>query len=103
MYAERNGYIIKEWYIDRAYSGKTVNRPDFQRLMKDIGLKDCPYTAVLVHKLDRFSRNAAEALKYKGILCDYEIDLVSTVETKSKTTPMEICHTVSWQPSISII
>lgn len=70
-YAERNGYDIQEWYIDRAYSGKTANRPEFQRLLKDVRSKDCPYTAVLVHKLDRFSRNAAESLKYKGILRDY--------------------------------
>lgn len=79
-YAEKNGYQITEWYIDRAYSGKTANRPAFQRLLEDIKLKDCPYVAVLVHKLDRFSRNAAESLKYKGILRDYGIELISTVE-----------------------
>ena len=70
-YAERNGYEIVEWYIDRAYSGKTANRPAFQRLLKDIKSKDCPYIAILVHKLDRFSRNAAESIKYNELLHDY--------------------------------
>jgi len=79
-FATRNGYDIKKWYIDRAISGKTVKRPDFQRLLKDIASPDCGFKAVLIHKIDRFSRNAADAIKYKDILSDYDIDLVSTVE-----------------------
>lgn len=79
-YAERYGFEIVEWYIDRAVSGKTVNRPAFQKLLTDIEQKECPFKTVIVHKLDRFSRNAAQALEYKGILADYGICLVSTVE-----------------------
>lgn len=79
-YAEKNGYEIIEWYIDRAYSGKTVNRPDFQRLLNDISSNDCRFKTVIVHKMDRFSRNAAQALEYKGVLQDYGIELVSTAE-----------------------
>ena len=80
-YAKQNGYNIVRWYIDRAYSGKTVNRPDFQRLLNDIKSDDCPFTAIIVHKTDRFSRNAADALRYKDILRDNGIELVSTTES----------------------
>lgn len=79
-HAERNGYVIVDWYIDRAFSGKTVNRPAFQKLLTDITADDCPFSVVLIHKMDRFSRNAADALKYKDILHDYGVELISTVE-----------------------
>lgn len=79
-YAEKNGYSIVEWYIDRACSGKTVNRPDFQRLLNDISSSDCRFKTVIVHKMDRFSRNAAQALEYREIFHDYGVELVSTVE-----------------------
>ena len=79
-FASRNGYHIKKWYIDRAISGKTVKRPDFQRLLKDIDSPGCEYKAVIVHKIDRFSRSAVDSINYKDILSDYGIDLVSTVE-----------------------
>ncbi len=81
-YAEKNGYIIEEndWYIDRGYSGKTVNRPSFKKMIYDIGDEECEYSAVIVHKLDRFSRNAVEAIAYKNILYDYGVELVSVSE-----------------------
>lgn len=79
-YSEKNGYEIIEWYIDRAFSGKTADRPDFQRMLKDISNNDCPYKAIIVHKLDRLTRNAADALQYKELLNDYGISLISTVE-----------------------
>lgn len=79
-YALRNGYKIVDYYIDRAYSGKTDKRPSFMQLMEDIKKLDCPFKAVIVHKTDRFSRNSADAIKYKEILQDYHIQLVSTTE-----------------------
>ncbi len=81
-----NGYKIVDWYIDRAYSGKTVNRPDFQRMLNDVSAGNAEFEVVLVHKMDRFSRNASDALKYKDLLQDYGIKLVSTVE-KIKNDP----------------
>ena len=34
-YANKNGIDIVGTYIDRAYSAKTDNRPEFQRMIKD--------------------------------------------------------------------
>ncbi|MBO5746736.1 MAG: recombinase family protein, partial [Clostridia bacterium] len=79
-YAERNGYKITEWYIDRAYSGKTDKRPSFIQLIDDVKKSNCPFKAVIVHKTDRFSRNSADAIKYKDILQDNNIQLISTAE-----------------------
>ena len=33
-YAEKNGITVVGTYIDRAYSAKTDDRPDFQRMKK---------------------------------------------------------------------
>ena len=34
-YAERNGYVVVDEYIDRAISGRSDERPDFQRMISD--------------------------------------------------------------------
>ena len=35
QYAEQNNHTVVGEYIDRAYSGKTDDRPDFQRMIAD--------------------------------------------------------------------
>lgn len=39
-YAEKNGITVIKHYIDRAFSAKTDNRPEFQQMIKDSG-KNC--------------------------------------------------------------
>ena len=34
-FADKNGITIVETYIDRAYSAKTDNRPEFQRMIRE--------------------------------------------------------------------
>ena len=79
-YAESNGYDIIDWYIDRAFSGQTTNRPDFQRMMNAIENKTCEFRAVIVHKLDRFSRNVVDTFQYQQRFADNNIELVSVEE-----------------------
>ena len=54
---QKNIKIIGE-YIDRAQSGRTDNRADFQRMIKDSSKK--LFDAVIVWKIDRFGRNREE-------------------------------------------
>ena len=61
-YAEKNGITVVGTYIDRAYSAKTDDRPDFQRMIKDSGKKI--FDVVLVWKLDRFARNRFDAVNH---------------------------------------
>lgn len=63
-YAQRNGILVLQSYIDRALSAKTDNRPEFQRMIQDStkGLFD----TVLVWKLDRFARNRYDSAHYKS-------------------------------------
>ena len=50
-YAEKNGITVVGTYIDRAYSAKTDDRPEFQHMIKDSAKKI--FDVVLVWKLDR--------------------------------------------------
>ena len=54
-YAKHHNLRIVGEYIDRAISGRTDNRPDFQRLIADADKKI--FDAVIVYRTDRFARN----------------------------------------------
>ena len=80
-YAEKNGIQIIETYIDRAMTAKTDKRPDFQRMIKDSYKKG--FDVVLVWKLDRFARNRFDSAKYKMILRQNEVRVLSATEAIS--------------------
>ena len=81
-YAEKNGITVVGTYIDRAYSAKTDDRPDFQRMIKDSAKKI--FDVVLVWKLDRFARNRFDAVNYKYQLEKNGVHLVSAMEPISQ-------------------
>ena len=75
-YAKRNNLRILHEYIDDGYSGKNITgRPHFQEMMEEIksGVR-ADY--VLVFKLSRFGRNAADALSSLQLMQDYGTNLV---------------------------
>ena len=77
-FAEKNGITILKHYIDRAYSAKTDNRPEFQRMIHDS--KEKLFDIVLVWKLDRFARNRYDSAQYKNILKKNGVRVVSANE-----------------------
>lgn len=62
----KNGFTIINEYCDRAISGKTDNRPSFQRLIKDS--EKGQFEAVIMYTLDRFARNRYDSAIYKAKL-----------------------------------
>ena len=74
-FAQKNDIQIIEHYIDRAYSAKTDNRPEFQRMIRESARKS--YDVVIVWKLDRFSRNRFDSAKYKAALKKNNVRVVS--------------------------
>lgn len=65
-WAEDNGHIIEKEYIDEALSAKTDKRPSFLQMIEDSKFSN--WNGVVVHKLDRFSRNRYNSAIYKKIL-----------------------------------
>ena len=46
-FAEKNDIQIVDTYIDRAFSARTDNRPDFQKMIKDSASKNFELMSVL--------------------------------------------------------
>ena len=66
QYAKTHDLTIVETYIDRHITGKTDNRPQFQKMIKDSSKR--LFDAVLVWKTDRFARNRYDSAIYKNQL-----------------------------------
>lgn len=81
-FADKNEISIIHEYIDRAYSAKTDNRPEFQKMIKDSYSKN--FQAVIVWKLDRFARNRYDSARYKTILKKNNVEVRSATENISK-------------------
>ena len=77
-YAQKNGIEVIGEYVDRAKSATTDERPDFQRMIRESSSKS--FGIVLVWKLDRFARNRFDSLKYKAILKQNGVRLLSATE-----------------------
>ncbi len=65
-YAERNNIQIIGEYADRAISGTTDKRPEFQRMIRDTAKGHVQI--VIVWKVDRFARNRYDSAMYKARL-----------------------------------
>lgn len=82
-YAARNGYEIVGKYIDRAVSGTTDQRQEFQAMIHDSAAAE--WTAVIVYKLDRFSRNRTESALNRYTLKKNGVALLSAQENIPET------------------
>ncbi len=81
-FAEKNGITILRHYIDRAFSAKTDNRPEFQNMIKDSNKR--LFDMVIVWKLDRFARNRYDSARYKTVLKKNGVKVVSATEIISE-------------------
>lgn len=77
-YCEENGFQIVKEYIDRVKSATTDKRPAFQQMIADSALNI--FDVVMVHKLDRFSRDRYDAAVYKRKLQKNGVQLFSVIE-----------------------
>ena len=76
-FADYNGYEIAGEYEDAGKSGKSIEgRAAFNQMMNDIktGKDDVSY--VLVFKLSRFGRNAADVLSTLQVMQDFGVNLI---------------------------
>lgn len=80
-YAEKQGITVFGTYIDRAYSAKTDNRPEFQRMIKDSSKH--LFDVIIVWKLDRFARNRYDSAHNKAILKKNGVKVLSAKENIS--------------------
>ena len=77
-YADFNDYQIVGGYEDAGKSGKSIEgRASFCRMMEDIKSGKDGVSYVLVFKLSRFGRNAADVLSTLQVMQDFGVNLIS--------------------------
>ena len=86
-YAEFKDLDIAGEYCDAGKSGKSITgRPEFQRMLEDIIREKDNISFVIVFKLSRFGRNAADVLNSLRILMDFNVDLISVDDAIDSST-----------------
>ena len=80
-FAEQHNLTVIEEYIDRAISGKTDNRADFQRMIKDS--EKGHFSVIIMYTLDRFARNRYDSAMYKARLKKNGIKIYYTEQSIS--------------------
>lgn len=76
-HAEYEGMIVVGEYSDEGFSGKNIKgRLEFQRMLNDIKENKDDISYVLVFKLSRFGRNAADVLSSLQLMQDCGVDLI---------------------------
>ena len=76
-YAAYEDMVVAGEYSDEGFSGKNIQgRQEFQRMLNDI--QDCKdgVSYVLVFKLSRFGRNAADVLNSLQLMQDFGVNLI---------------------------
>ena len=80
-FAEFNDYEIAHEYEDAGKSGKSIeDRTQFNQMMEDIKTGKDGVSFVLVFKLSRFGRNAADVLSSLQLMQDYGVNLICVEE-----------------------
>ena len=76
-----------DYYIDGGWSGSNIERPEIQRLIKDV--KEDKISHVIVYKLDRLSRSQKDTLYLiEDVFNPHGVDFVSLNESMDTSTPM---------------
>ncbi len=76
-FAEFNDYEVVGEYEDAGKSGKSIEgRDEFNRMMEDIKTGKDDVSFVLVFKLSRFGRNAADVLSTLQTMQDFGVNLI---------------------------
>ena len=73
-------------YEDEGFSGGTLERPQFKRMMKNS--QNTQFAAIVVYRLDRISRNIGDFAKLIEELGERQIDFISIREQFDTSSPM---------------
>ena len=82
-FAALNHIKIIQVYADKALSGRTDKRPQFQRMMRDAEKRQ--FAVVIAYKSNRIARNMLQALNYEDRLSKYGIETLYAKEEFGNT------------------
>src|SRR5690349_1551274 len=73
-------------YTDPGVSAKDLNRPGVKEMIDD--LKSGKFDAIIVHKLDRLTRNISDLYNLVELVNKLNVKLISISENIDTSTPM---------------
>lgn len=82
---EKNWGQVVDFYVDDGYSAGDTNRPQYQRLIKDI--KAGKINMVMVTELSRLSRDIPDFCVLKKLFDDHHVSFLSIKEQFDTSTP----------------
>ncbi|MFN0223224.1 recombinase family protein [Paenibacillus sp. KR2-11] len=85
-YVKLQGWDLIRIYTDPGVSAKDLNRPGVKEMIDD--LKAGKFDAVIVHKLDRLTRNISDLYDLVELVNKHEVKLISLSENIDTSTPM---------------
>ena len=85
MYAKLHDIVIDEMFIDKAVSGKSTDRPEYDKMMDYVKTNDIDM--IIVYKNDRIHRSLYNLLAMIYDLQEHEVALVSVTEMFDTSTP----------------
>lgn len=85
-YPESEYEIEYEIFEDEGFSGGTIDRPEFQRMLKLE--REKPFNILIAYRLDRISRNIADFSNLMNELTKFHTDFISIKEQFDTRTPM---------------
>ena len=80
---EDKPYLI---YSDKGYSGKDLQRPDFQKMLSAV--RERQISRIIIYRLDRLSRSLLDFASLIELFRSYGVAFVSTQEKFDTETPM---------------
>lgn len=96
-YAAKNDLNVLCVYADEAISGKTANRAQYQKMLRDCdkGLFD----TILIHKYDRIARNLGEHVNLEMKLKEKGVALIATAQDFGNSKESKIMRALMWSLS----
>jgi site-specific DNA recombinase len=85
-YVDEEGMELVKVYTDPGVSAKSLNRPGIQELISD--LKSGKFETLIIHKLDRLTRNISDLYDLVEMVTKYNVKLISLNEKLDTSTPM---------------
>lgn len=87
-YAIEHGYIPCEFYIDDGYSGTNFNRPDFQRMIKDVDTGKIE--RIIIKDMSRLGRDYLQVGMYTEIIFPQkDIHFIAVNDSVDSTVGMD--------------
>ena len=102
-YAEFQNMLVAGEYCDEGKSGKNIEgRPEFLRMLRDIESGKDGVSFVLVFKLSRFGRNAADVLTSLQRMQDFGVNLICVEDGIDSSKDLSLIH-ISFERSLWVM